>query len=194
MKLKAQAAVLLAVAALVGCGEQEFVPQTKLGKKYPLLEWPDSAYVASLDSILAAEPLKKASKDSNKTELVLGGGKAPMLALPAAKKAEPKPQKAATESKPQTTTTKQKAGASFTERFSRALDRWQSDPNNKSLYVTTEARPGEDAIAALSRVYGREARQLPRFYTLSVLQALNPGISVENPAAGDVLKLPKVGN
>lgn len=194
MKLQKSAVLLLALLALVGCGDPEFVPQTKLGKRYPLLEWPDSAYVASLDSILAAEPLKKSAKDSNKTELVLSGNKAPMLALPATKKAEAKPQKAGAEAKPQTSTAKQKSSASFTERFSKALDRWQSDPNNKSLYVTTEARAGEDAIAALSRVYGKEARQLPRFYTLSVLQALNPGISVESPAAGDVLKLPKIGN
>lgn len=191
MKPAKFAALALFLAALLGCGNEEFVPRTELGKKYPLLDFPDSAYVASLDSILAAEPLKKSAKDSNKTELVLSGNKAPKLALPATKKAEPK-QKSGTTSKTADAAAKPKE--SFAERFSKAVERWQSDPNNKALYVTTEAKEGEDAIAALSRLYGKEARQLPRFYTLSVLQALNPGTSVESPAAGDVLKLPKVSN
>lgn len=45
----------------------------KINQKYFLESWPDSAYIAELDSILKAEPLKP-NADSERTELTIYSG------------------------------------------------------------------------------------------------------------------------
>lgn len=177
--------VFLMVPFFFACEGQDEIEFLEVGKRYPLVDFPDSAYVASLDSILAAEPVKK--KDSVKTNIVLNSFTPPKLSLPqeASQKSDQKSKKS--EGK------KVKTGEKpFVERFGEAVSRWQSDPSNKALYVSVEVREGEDALSVLQRLYGNEVRKLPRFYTLSVLQSLNPGISVEHPAEGGVIKLPKI--
>ena len=78
------------------------------------------------------------------------------------------------------------------DRFANSISKWQSDPNNSALYKTISAKENEDVIELLARVYGKEAKKLPRFYTMSVLQSLNPGISMDKPGAGAQVRIPKL--
>lgn len=175
---------------LAACGSDSSFEHLEIGKKYVLLEWPDSAYVASLDSVLKAEPLKKDTVDT-RPNLVLNAFKAPSLALPGNSKDSKKAQ-TASKGTPKADTPAKPKQAPFAERFASAISKWQSDPSNKSLYINVTVKEGEDAMAALARTYGKEAKTLPRFYALSVLQSLNPGVSVEHPEAGQTLRLPRL--
>lgn len=177
---------------LTACGNDSSFEHLEIGKRYVLTDWPDSAYVASLDSVLKAEPVKQG--EEAKMNLVLNNSfKAPSLVgLPGSKTAKnAKPANNASNAPKADTPAKPKQ-APFAERFASAISKWQSDPSNKSLYINITVKDGEDAIAALIRTYGKDAKTLPRFYALSVLQSLNPGVSVEHPEAGQTLRLPKL--
>lgn len=174
---------------LVACGNDSSFEHLEIGKKYVLLEWPDSAYVASLDSVLKAEPLRKDTVDT-RPNISLNAFEAPTLALPKTGK-QAKAEKAK-QPRPADADKPKQATKPFAERFASAISKWQSDPSNRSLYITVTVKDGEDAMAALVRTYGKEAKTLPRFYALSVLQSLNPGVSVEHPEAEQTLRLPRL--
>lgn len=171
---------------LSACSTEESIQRLSTNKAYFLKEWPDSSYVQAIDSIVAAEPLKKEAKEK-KTNIILNANPLPMLATPKAKVPT-----SVQESKSTQTKQTLKKQESFTERFASAITKWQSDPQNVNLYKTVPVKNGENAIELLTRVYGKEAKKLPKFYTLSVLQSLNPGVSVDKPASGSSLKIPKL--
>ncbi len=171
----------------------------EVNKKMPLLEWPDSSYVANLDSILAMEPIKKNAKD--KPSIAMNAHEAPKFVLPGSvtgKKDAPKSQKSAN-SKPgrgeKTAIASAKADNSaeiFMDKFSRALSALQSDPSNAGLYKVVEARDGEDLFKLLRRTYGAGSQNLPRFYVLSALQSVNAGVMLEHLNAGDKVRVPRI--
>ena len=72
----------LLVGLLAACKPSEAPVATivVVDKKMPLVEWPDSLYIADLDSILALEPLKK--QDKNKPSIAMNTFKAPNFILP----------------------------------------------------------------------------------------------------------------
>lgn len=173
----------LSILLIAACSNDAQTPTLSTNKPYFLKEWPDSAYIKNIDSIIAAEPVKQQLQEK-KTNIVLNAS-TPTLRLPTQKKPDPKPVE-------KTQTTKPQKKQSFAESFANAISKWQSDPNNTSLYTTIQAKEGEDVIQILVRIYGKEAKKLPRFYTLSVLQSLNPGVSLEAPNAGDKIRIPKL--
>ena len=68
-------------ALLVGCGNDSPVAKIIVtDQKMPLIEWPDSSYVASLDSILALEPIKKTAETDAKINMNVFD--APLFKLP----------------------------------------------------------------------------------------------------------------
>lgn len=72
---------------MIACGQNESTEgRLQVNKKYVLESWPDSAYIADLDSILKAEPLKPGA-DSERTELTIYSGNIPTIHLPGQKKA-----------------------------------------------------------------------------------------------------------
>ena len=169
-----------------------------------LEEWPDSNYIASLDSILALEPVKK-GKDSVDVNLKMNASKMPTFKLPPSVTGKPGKDKNAhakgdaqkskndksvarnaQENKPNHT------AENFAAKFSNALSALQSDPSNKSLYKTVTANDGEDLFKLLRRTYGAGTQSLPRFYVLSSLQSVNPGVSLEHLNAGDKVRVPKL--
>ena len=170
----------------------------QVNKKMVLEEWPDSNYIASLDSILALEPVKK-GKDSVDVNLTMNSSKMPTFKLPpsvtgkpnnsknaSSKKNEKGPAKQVHESKPT------HSAENFAAKFSNALSALQSDPSNKNLYKTVTANDGEDLFKLLRRTYGAGTQSLPRFYVLSSLQSVNPGVSLEHLNAGDKVRVPKL--
>ena len=176
----------------------------QVNKKMVLEEWPDSNYIASLDSILALEPVKK-GKDSVDVNLKMNASKMPTFKLPPSVTGKPGKEKNAhskgdaqkskndksvarnaQENKPNHT------AENFAAKFSNALSALQSDPSNKSLYKTVTANDGEDLFKLLRRTYGAGTQSLPRFYVLSSLQSVNPGVSLEHLNAGDKVRVPKL--
>lgn len=186
---------------LMACGNDNTVAKfIVVDQKMPLTEWPDSAYIASLDSILAMEPI--AAKKEVDANLTMKGFKAPGFQLPSSVTGKPDPKKASkgsgsTAPKKNNTLADKNNGSNnnaeqFANKFSDALSRLQSDPANSSLYRTVEAKDGDDLFKLLKRTYGAGVQNLPRFYILSALQSVNAGVALEHLEAGDKVRIPRL--
>ncbi|MCQ2106199.1 MAG: hypothetical protein MJZ26_10450 [Fibrobacter sp.] len=198
---KAFAGILPVISALTlgACGNDAPVAKTiVVNQKMILVEWPDSQYIASLDSILAMEPVKEQKNvDAN---LTMKGFNAPGFKLPSSVTGKPDPKSKAnhqSKTKPSAERLAQAPKAdnsaeNFANKFSDALSRLQSDPSNASLYKTVEAKDGDDLFKLLKRTYGAGVQNLPRFYILSALQSVNAGVSLEHLNAGDKVRIPKI--
>lgn len=185
--------------SLYACNDERPVAKIiVVDQKMPLIEWPDSIYVNSLDSILALEPVKKKDHKED-VNLTFNPHKAPVFKLPSSvtgKKDPPKQaEKVANTKKPATDKLAGESGKSaenFASKFMNAMSALQSDPNNTSLYRMVEVRDGEDLSKLLRRTYGAGSQVLPSFFVKSALQTVNPGKDVDNLSAGDKVKVPKI--
>jgi len=178
------------MALFSACSEQNDGSEgrLKINQKYFLESWPDSVYIAELDSILKAEPIK-ANADSDRTELTIYSGAIPTISLPGKKPAkQTNVSGQQTKAKPVKV---EKSAEHFADNFMNALSAMQSDPTNSAKYRTVTAKSGEDLFALLSRAYGNDASKLPRFYTLSALQSVNPGVKLEHLNGGESVRIPK---
>ena len=192
---------LLGLSLLVGflCACKSEPPVATIvvvDKKIPLTEWPDSLYIADLDSILALEPIKK--KDKNQPSIAMNTFKAPNFILPssvtgknAAKETRGNQGSRTGEAKP-AKATRDNSAENFANQFTQALSALQSDPSNAKLYKVVESKDGEDLFQLLKRTYGAGAQSLPRFYVLSTLQSVNPGVMLEHLNAGDKVRVPRI--
>ena len=178
-------------ALLVGCGNDSPVAKIIVtDQKMPLIEWPDSSYVASLDSILALEPIKKTAETDAKINMNVFD--APLFKLPGTASAAKGSKNQKTNLAGKSAGTRQANAAkpadtsaeAFADRFSTALSKLQSDPSNASLYKTVTANEGDDLFKLLKRTYGAGVQGLPRFYVLSALQSVNAGVVLEHLNAG----------
>lgn len=197
--------LLMAIPLMfMACGNDSPVAKIiVVNQKMPLTEWPDSTYIASLDSILASEPVvAKKEVDAN---LSMKGFNAPGFKLPSSVTGKPDPKKTAKGGSGSASAPKKSnmladkpngngAGNAeqFANKFSEALSRLQSDPSNSSLYKTVEAKDGDDLFKLLRRTYGAGVQNLPRFYILSALQSVNAGVALEHLEAGDKVRVPKI--
>ena len=184
-------------AFLMGCGNDSPVAKIIVtDQKMPLTEWPDSTYIASLDSILALEPIKKGADAEAKINMNVFD--APVFKLPGSvtgkKDATPKANHAGKSAgaKQANTPKADNSAELFADRFATALSKLQSDPSNASLYKTVTANDGDDLFKLLKRTYGAGVQGLPRFYVLSALQSVNAGVMLEHLNAGDKVRVPKL--
>ena len=171
----------------------------EVNKRMVLEEWPDSNYIASLDSILALEPVKK-GKDSADVNLTMSASKMPLFKLPPSVTSPNTKNNAQKNTKPKSDKTAKNTQESkvnhsaenFAAKFTNALSALQSDPSNKNLYKVVTANDGEDLFKLLRRTYGAGTQNLPRFYVLSSLQSVNPGVALELLRAGDKVRVPRL--
>ena len=184
-------------AFLMGCGNDSPVAKIIVtDQKMPLTEWPDSTYIAGLDSILALEPIKKGADAEAKINMNVFD--APVFKLPGSvtgkKDATPKANHAGKSAgaKQANTPKADNSAEVFADRFATALSKLQSDPSNASLYKTVTANEGDDLFKLLKRTYGAGVQGLPRFYVLSALQSVNAGVMLEHLNAGDKVRVPKL--
>jgi len=189
--------LLLCTFLLLACeNDHPTIKIIEVNKRMVLEEWPDSNYIASLDSILALEPVKK-GKDSVDVNLTMNAFKAPVFKLPptvTGKKnitQKPKNEKSAAKHTQDASPAKH-SNENFIAKFTNALSALQSDPSNKSLYKTVTVNDGEDLFKLLRRTYGAGTQNLPRFYVLSALQSVNPGVALEHLNAGDKVRVPRM--
>lgn len=190
---------------LLACGnDHPTIKIIQVNKKMALEEWPDSNYIASLDSILALEPVKK-GKDSADVSLKMNAFKVPVFKLPPSvtgkpnnsknahsKGDSPKPKNDKSVAKNTQESKSNHSAENFVAKFSNALSALQSDPSNKSLYKVVTVNDGEDLFKLLRRTYGAGTQNLPRFYVLSSLQSVNPGVMLEHLNAGDKVRIPRL--
>lgn len=190
---------------LLACGnDHPTIKIIQVNKKMVLEEWPDSNYIASLDSILALEPVKK-GKDSADVSLKMNASKAPIFKLPPSVTGKPgntknahsksdaqKPKNDKSVARNTQESKPNHSAENFVAKFSNALSALQSDPSNKSLYKVVTVNEGEDLFKLLRRTYGAGTQNLPRFYVLSSLQSVNPGVMLEHLNAGDKVRVPRL--
>ncbi|MBR4680800.1 MAG: hypothetical protein IKP03_06815 [Fibrobacter sp.] len=181
----------------IACGND--APVAKIivtDQKMPLTEWPDSSYIAALDSILALEPIKKGAEAEAKINMNVFD--APVFKLPGSvtgkKDTSPKANHAGKSAgaKQANAPKADNSAELFADRFATALSKLQSDPSNASLYKTVTANEGDDLFKLLKRTYGAGVQGLPRFYVLSALQSVNAGVVLEHLNAGDKVRVPKI--
>ena len=186
---------------LAACNDERPVAKIiVVDQKMPLIEWPDSVYVNSLDSILALEPIKKSANEKKDVNLSFNPRKAPVFNLPSSvtgKKDEKKPAKKVSENRGKEMPSGREENAfgkkaeNFANKFTNAMSALQSDPNNASLYKIVVANE-EDLSKLLRRTYGAGSQTLPLFFVRSALQTVNPGINLDNLNAGDKVKVPRI--
>lgn len=195
----------LPLAMLTACGNDSPVAKIIVtDQKMVLTDWPDSLYVASLDSILALEPIKKEKEIT--TNITMNTHAAPLFKLPPqvsgkkddkSKKAERKSNEVSRTATSRPADDKNAGKASnnaeaFANRFTNGLAKLQSDPNNAGLYRMVPANDGDDIMKILRRTYGSGATTLPRFFVVGALKSVNPGLNLESLNAGDKVKIPKL--
>ena len=192
---------------LAACNDERPVAKIiKVDQKMPLIEWPDSVYVNSLDSILALEPLKKSAKEKKDVNLTFNSKQAPVFKLPSSVTGKPEKKPAGKDMRKGTPEATGKGlglpsgreenafgkkAEAFSDKFVKAMSALQSDPNNASLYKMVTANE-EDLSKLLRRTYGAGSQTLPLFFVKSALQTVNPGINLDNLNAGDKVKVPKI--
>lgn len=203
---------LIAVPVLAGfalylaaCNDERPVAKViVVDQKMPLIEWPDSIYVNSLDSILALEPIKKSANEKKDVNLTFNSKSAPVFKLPSSVTGKPEKKPAGKDMRkgtPEATGKGMPPGReenafgkkaeAFSDRFVNAMSALQSDPNNASLYKMVTAND-EDLSKLLRRTYGAGSQTLPLFFAKSALQTVNPGINLDNLNAGDKVKVPRI--
>jgi len=159
----------------------------EVGKKYALTKWPDSAYIDTLDRFFKREPLKQSAKQKVEMTMNMNNN---IMSLPQ------KP----TQSKPRTTTpntastpkTSEAKTQSFPDKFFYALNKLSENPGSSEFGKKYKAKGGETLDELLVRVYGSQAKKVPKYVSESMLKQLNPGTNFSSMAEGETVLLPVV--
>ena len=173
-------------ALLISCSgydREEF--RMEVGKKYALTKWPDSTYIDTLDRFFKYEPLKQSAKQ--KVEMTMSNN---IMSLPQ-KPAQSKP-RTSTPNIASTPKTSEAKTQSFPDKFFHSLSKLLENPNNSEFGKKHRARGGETLDELLTRVYGPQAKKVPKYVSESMLKQLNPGTNFSSMAEGDAVLLPVV--
>jgi len=171
-----------------GYDREEF--RMEVGKKYALTKWPDSAYIDTLDRFLKREPLKQSAKQKVEMTMNMNNN---IMSLPQ------KP----TQSKPRTTTpntantastpkTSEAKTQSFPDKFFYSLSKLLENPGSSEFGKKHRAKGGETLDELLLRVYGSQAKKVPKYVSESMLKQLNPSTNFSSMAEGEAVLLPVV--
>jgi len=174
---------VIALLFLVSCSgyeREEF--RMKVGKKYAMKKWPDSAYIDTLDRFFKNEPLKQSQKQ--KVEMTMN------MSLPE-KKTAPLP-KTTQAQKP--SVVKNTESESFPDLFFYALYNLSENPSSKEFGKKHRAKGGETLDDLLLRIYGAKAKRVPKNLSESMLKGLNPGVDFSSLSEGEMVLLPTVPN
>jgi hypothetical protein len=153
----------------------------EVGKKYALKKWPDSAHIDTLDRFLKYEPLKQSTKQKVEMTMDMNNN---IMSLPQ------KP----VQSKPKTSTAKtsETKTQSFPDRFFYALSKLSENPGSSEFGKKYKAKGGETLEDLLVRIYGQQAKKVPKYVSESMLKQLNPGTDFSSMAEGEIVLLPVI--
>jgi len=174
------------VALLISCSgydREEF--RMEVGKKYVLTKWPDSAYIDTLDRFFKREPLKPSAKQ--KVEMTMSNN---IINLPQ-KPAQSKP-KTSTPNIANTPKISETKTQSFPDKFFYSLSNLLENPGSSEFGKKHRAKGGETLDELLIRVYGSQAKKVPKYVSESMLKQLNPGKDFSSLAEGEAVLLPVI--
>ena len=179
--------LLIAALLLVSCSgydREEF--RMEMGKEYPLKKWPDSAYIDTLDKFFKHELVKQSAKQ--KAEITMNANFDSKIEMPKNKK-ETKDPKEPSQGRPRVNEPK---AESFPDKFFYALSRLSENPGSNEFGKKYRAKSGETLEELLVRVYGQQAKKIPKYVSESMLRQLNLGIDFSSLSEGEAVLLPNV--
>lgn len=170
--------LLFLVSIFISCSNEQEGFALTVGKKYPIRNWPDSTFIANLDSIAAAEPV--ANNGVKQPEVSVSPFSKPLV--PGLKKDTISPSASQI---PKTEVT----NGSFQESFFDLIDKIQADPSQKKWIKKYPIRNEDNLESILLRVYGKKAKDLPLVLARTQIESINGKSWTELLGAGE-LQLP----
>jgi hypothetical protein len=173
---------VIAMLSLAACSDYDRENfRMEVGKRYDLKKWPDSAYIDTLDKFFKNEPIKQAQKQ--KAEITMSMDNKAIMPTQKA----PPPEKNVTEKK-----VLKETAEPFPDRFVNALNKLLENPGNRELGKKYNVKSGETLDGLLLRVYGQQAKRLPKYASEMMVKQLNPGVDFSALSEGQMVLLPIV--
>jgi len=157
----------------------------EVGKRYDLKKWPDSAYIDTLDKFFKNEPIKQPQKQKAEITMSMNNINIPTKKINAYEKNAPE------KNIPERKIPKEPQ-ESFPDRFVNALNRLLENPNSRELGKKYNVKDGETLDGLLFRVYGQQAKRLPKYTSELMMKQLNPGVDFSALSEGQTVLLPIV--
>lgn len=186
MRLIYKSLITLTLAlSFVGCFEERDLSHSQftLGEKQVLREWPDSAYIAAMDSMMKEEVVVGRAQKAD-VEVSLGSTPTSLQAL--AQKAVQDGQKLNQKKKASQKDTSDSL-ESFLERFSAKIDAVRAGAINGKV---VDVKAGQDINSILKAKYGALGAEIPQVLVKYQLQGINPALDLTMLKAGDQVRLP----
>jgi len=158
----------------------------EVGKRYELKKWPDQAYIDTLERFFAKEYVRE---QKQKAEISMDMSNN-VVSLP--KKEEKKERK--TEKAPEKRTQRmpEQSVESFPDKFFHALYNLSENPGSSEYGRKYKAKGGENLEELLLRIYGAQAKRVPKNLSEGMIKRLNPGVDVSSFAEGEMVLLPSI--
>jgi len=186
--MRTKTLILLAALSLAACSDYDRENfRMEVGKKYALKRWPDSAYIDTLDKFFKNEPIKQSQKQ--KAEITMSTNNNVMDMLKG--KVNIPKKNIAQKSVPERSTPKE-TKEPFPDKFVNVLNKLLENPNNRELGKKYNVKSGETLDGLLLRVYGQQAKKLPKYTSELMLKQLNPGVDFSALSEGQTVLLPIV--
>jgi hypothetical protein len=161
----------------------------EVGKRYDLKKWPDSAYIDTLDRFFKNELVKQPQKQKAEITMNMDGN---IISLP--KKKTNVPEKKVQNEKEtlnrKSESENSKNAESFPERFVYALNKLSENPNSKEFGKRYRTKDGENLDDLLLRVYGSQAKKIPKSIYELMIKQLNPGVDFSTLSGEETVLLP----
>jgi hypothetical protein len=159
----------------------------EIGKRYYLKKWPDSAYIDTLDRFFKNEPIKQSQKQQAEITMSMNNN-----AINIPKKKANTPERNSYEKNIPEKNFSKETIESFPDRFINALNKLMENPNNMALGRKYSVKDGETLDGLLLRVYGQQAKRLPKYTSELMMKQLNPGVDFSALSEGQTVLLPLV--
>ena len=176
--------ILISALFLASCsGYERENFRMEVGREYALKDWPDSAYIDTLERFFSKEYVRE---QKQKAEISMNMGNNTMsLPKKNEKKSEKVPEKRVQSAPSQ-------SSESFPDKFFNALYNLSGNPSSTEYGRKYKAKGGENLEALLLRVYGAQAKRVPKNLSENMIKRLNPGVDFSSLNEGEMILLPSV--
>jgi len=173
--------IIIAALFLASCYDYDRENfRMEVGKRYDLKKWPDSAYIDTLDKFFKNEPIKQSQKQQSEITMSMNNN---FINIPTKKASTP--EKNVTEKK-----VLKEIQEPFPDRFVNALNKLLENPNSRELGKKYNVKSGETLDGLLLRVYGQQAKRLPKYTSELMVKQLNLGVDFSALSEGQMVLLP----
>lgn len=169
---------LILVFLLISCSNEQEGFALRVGEKYAIRNWPDSTFLANLDSIAATEPV--ANNSVKQPEVSVS---------PFPQSMAPTFKKDSSIAKPVANAPQTQSSGNFQENFFSLIEKIQADPNQAKWSKKFSIRNEDNLESLLIRVYGKRAKDLPLVLARAQIESIN-GKSWPDVLSAGELQLP----